>query len=158
MKDFFLPVHMEKCSRKLSIAMVQSVSQGGAMLLAWIRQQSKCGVTFRNLEVPSGACRPSARSCPRGSGRFSIGAATPCSSAATSSKPYHDFSLGHTDPTVTRWTSWPLHLSSKSWSMCEKYILTVRLGTQIHKEDVAMISGLGTHCIFSFINYSEIKQ
>lgn len=36
------------------VAMTQSVSQGGAMLWAWRRQQSKCGATFRNFEVPLG--------------------------------------------------------------------------------------------------------
>lgn len=82
----------------------------------------------------------------------------PMYSTATCSKPYHDFSLDHTDPTITRWTSWHQHLSAEAWSMCEKIILTVRLWSQIHKDYVAMISGLGTHCMFSFIKYSEAKQ
>lgn len=39
---------------------------------------TKCGITFRNLDVPFGAWKRAARSCLCGPGRFSLGAATPC--------------------------------------------------------------------------------
>lgn len=135
---------MEEYSRQWVVAMVQAMPQVVATLLTWLRQKRMCGVAFRNHEVPFRAPRLVAMSCLCGPGRVSLGAATSC----TWLQHPHWSTFPASGLTVTRLTSWHRHLCVAARSTCEKGVLIVRLWTQVHKDDVTVILGLGTYCSY----------
>lgn len=156
---FFCLCSMEEYSRQCQIAMVHTMFHRLATLLTWLRQKRMCGVAFRNHEVPFGAPRLVAMSCLCGPGRVSLGATTSCTwlqhrSNLTVTSPCSTFPASAL--TVTKLTSWHLHLCAAAWSTCEKGILTVRLWTQAHRNDVIVILG-ARHLLFLFPSWNNLR-